>query len=410
MLSPLCAGVCHAEESTKKLFSKNQLTDKFYSEGATIGDFNKDGKPDVAIGGFWYEGPEMKVRHQYAAEEAMTKEYDPNKYSENFLMYTRDVNSDGWQDIIVCGFPGKETLWYENPQGKAENWVRHVALKVTDNESPQVVDLFKDGKPALICMSGGTLGYAVPDASDFKKEWIWHPTSPKIATYQRFTHGIGFGDVNGDGRNDLLDKDGWYEQPEKLDGDPIWKKHAFKFAPNAAQMYVYDVNGDGKNDVITSIDCHGYGLVWYEQKKSEAGEIAFEKHVILGETPSDSAYNINFSQMHGIAMADMFGDGLLSIVTGKRYWAHGPKGDKEPAAPAVLYVFRLVRGTNGAVDWVPYKVDDNSGVGTQVTVGNIFGGKHPDILVGNKKGGFVFTSQIEKMSKVEVEALSTKKK
>ena len=43
-----------------------------------------------------------------------------------------------------------------------------------------------------------------------------------------------------------------------------------------AQMYAYDVNGDGLNDVITSFAAHGYGLVWYEQFRTN-GEISFKQ-------------------------------------------------------------------------------------------------------------------------------------
>jgi hypothetical protein len=398
---------CTAQDAPK-LFTKTQISTEFYAEGAAIGDFNKDGKMDVIVGPYWYEGPDFTKRHQFAAEEFMTKPSDPQHYSKNFLVFTRDLNGDGWTDIIICGFPGEDTAWYENPQGKDEAWKRHVMLKHTDNESPTFGDLLGNGKPALICMSGGQMGYATPDASDPNKEWTWHPTSPKIPSYQRFTHGIGFGDVNGDGKMDLLDKDGWYEQPASLDGDPHWKKHPANFGSGGAQMYVYDVNGDGLPDVITSIEAHGYGLAWFEQKKDDKGEPTFVKHLIVGDKPQDNPYGVKLSQMHAIALADMFGDGLMDIVTGKRYWAHGPSGDKDPGAPAVLYVFRLVRGPGGQVDFVPYLIDDNSGVGTQVTVGNIAGGKHPDILVGNKKGGFVFINQLDKLGKEALEKAAPK--
>lgn len=57
----------------------------------------------------------------------------------------------------------------------------------------------------------------------------------------------------GDGRKDLLEKTGWWEQPESLASDPVWADHKFEFTPiGGAQMYAYDLNGDGLNDVITS--------------------------------------------------------------------------------------------------------------------------------------------------------------
>jgi hypothetical protein len=404
------------DQATPKLFQKIELTREFHAEGATYGDFNKDGKVDVAYGAWWWEGPNFTKKHQFAAEEFMTKKYDGAAgYSKNFFGFTHDFNHDGWPDILIVGFPGEETVWYENPQGKDEPWKRHVALKVTDNESPVFGDLLGNGHPVLVCMSGGYMGYAQPDEKNPDAMWKWHATSKKIPRYQRFTHGLGFGDVNGDGKPDLLDKEGWYEQPASLEGDPVWKKHPYQFsAKGGSQMYVYDVNGDGKNDVIASIEAHGYGLAWYEQKRDEKGEITFEKHLIMGDKPEENAYGVRFSELHAVAMADMDGDGLMGIVTGKRFWAHGPHGDAaaEPNAPAVLYFFKLVRSKNAdgstKVDWIPYLIDNDSGVGTQVTVGNISGGPLPDVLVGNKKGGFVFINQIDKLGKDALEKAAPK--
>ena len=95
----------------------------------------------------------------------------------------------------------------------------------------------------------------------------------------------------------------------------------------------------------------------------------------------------------------MDGDGLKDIVTGKRFWAHGSTGDVEPNAPAVLYWFKLVRSADGQADFIPRLIDDNSGVGTQVTAGFISNKKYPDVVVGNKKGVFMFKHEVAKRSK-----------
>ncbi len=167
-------------------------------------------------------------------------------------------------------------------------------------------------------------------------------------------------------------------------------------------MFVYDVDGDGLADVITSWHCHEYGLVWYQQQRSGApgtpgrGEITWKQHVILPPKPDLKSDALRISQMHGIDLADIKGDGLKDIVTGKRYWAHGPTGDKEPDAPAVLYWFELRRDKQAGVQFIPHKIDDNSGVGTQVIAKDLNGDGVPDIIVGNKKGVFLFLSQPRK--------------
>jgi hypothetical protein len=376
------------EEYVVRTWKKIQVTDKFYAEGANVGDFNKDGKMDVVAGPYWIEGPDFTTKHLFMEEKA----YDPNGYSKNFFAYSYDVNKDGWTDIIIYGFPGEDVSWYENPQGKDGLWTRHKVIEHLDNESPQFVDVNGDGVPDVVGSTEGRLGYWTIS------DWKFHPISPNLK-YHKFTHGLGIGDVNGDGRMDILEANGWWEQPKSLEGDPEWTLHKEKFGRGGSQMYAYDVNGDGLPDVICALEAHGYGISWFEQLK----EGGFKEHVIVGRKDEDNKYGVHFSQPHAVDLVDMDGDGLKDIVTGKRYWAHGPKGDQEPGAPAVLYWFKLVRGHDGSVDWIPFKIDDDSGVGTQVIAADVNGDKYPDVVVGNKKGIFIHIGDVKKVSKEEYE-------
>lgn len=392
-------------------FKRVQLTDQFWAEGADIGDFNHDGVMDVVSGPFWYQGPDFKQRHEIWPATASfkhkksdgTEETIPgfegalgekNAYSQCFLTFAYDFNGDGWPDVLVYGFPGTPVYWYENPKGAPGPWPRHEIFDVLDNESPGFADITGDGKPEILCCSRGYLGYATADWKNPAAPWTFHPITPK-GGYQKFTHGLGYGDINGDGRIDILEKDGWWEQPASLANDPVWIKHPFHFADGAAQMLVYDVNGDGLNDVITCLNPHGYGLAWYEQVR-ENGGITFRQHLILNKDATKNKDGVEFSQPHSLALFDINGDGLKDIVTGKRFWAHGKNGpDPDSNGPAVLYWFQLVRLGNGQVDYIPHLVDDNSGVGTQVTVGYVSNKRFPDIVVGNKKGVFVFENQMK---------------
>jgi hypothetical protein len=382
LLLALSSSLALAEDASPIQWKKIVLSQEFYGEGANFGDFNHDGKMDVVSGPFWYEGPDFNAekRHEYMPPG---KALDPHGYSKNFFAFVHDFNGDGWDDILIVGFPGEQAIWYENPKGKDTHWTPHVAVEHVDNESPQLGDFFKNGNPVLVCMSGGKIGYGQPDPANPDKPWTFHPVSAQHKDYQRFTHGIGFGDVNGDGKNDLLVHNGWYEQPASLEGDPEWKFHAADFGPGGAQMYVFDVNGDGRNDVITSLQAHGFGLAWFEQKPDGT----FEKHLIMGSKKEENPQGVKFSQPHALDMIDVNGDGLPDIITGKRFWAHTT--DVEANEPAVLYWFELKRD-NGQAHYVAHEIDNNSGVGTEVVAKKIDGGKIPSIVVGNKKGTFVF--------------------
>lgn len=397
------AGAATAVISTKPApltgkWQKQQLSRYFWAEGACAADVNGDGKTDVLSGPYWFEGPDFKAtRTIYADAQSFEAGGEKiagfegelsgkNGYSENFLSYSADFNADGRPDYLVIGFPGKETFWYENP-GKTEGpWPRHTAIAVTDNESPMLADINGDKRPDLLCMSNGTIGYATSDPANPTAVWKWNAiTKEDKKAYQRYTHGIGHGDINGDDRTDILEAKGWWEQPADWDGTSPWKRHDAPFATKGgAQMFGYDVNADGRNDVITSLDAHGFGLAWFEQK----ADGSWVRHLLTDMPEEKGSTGVAFSQPHGIDLADINGDGTMDIVTGKRFWAHGPKGDPEPNEPAVLYAFLLTR-KDGTATYTAEIIDDNSGIGCQVMAADVNGDKKPDIVVGNKKGCFV---------------------
>ena len=366
-------------------FQKLRLSDQFYTEGAYFGDFNRDGKMDIVAGPFWFEGPDFQKRHEYRPVKA----FDPKGYSDNFLTFTSDFNGDGWTDVLCVPFPGAEGYWHENPQGKDGPWPRHLAYANIGNESPVWGDVTGDGRPELIFCNDGYLGYAGPNSAKPEEPWVFHAISTKDKRYQRFTHGVGIGDINGDRRVDILEAAGWWEQPAEVKPDQPWIFHPFRFATDGAQMLVNDVDGDGLADVITAWHCHLYGLVWWQQVKGANGQPDWKQHVILSPTPDVSTTDFRVSQMHALELVDMNGDGLKDILTGKRFWAHGPTGDKEPDAPAVVFWLELRRDGNGGASFIPHLIDDDSGVGTQVTATDLDGDGRPDVIVGNKKGIFV---------------------
>jgi len=379
--------------TTQIHWHRTQLETEFLAEGATAGDIDGDGFMDVVSGPYWYAGPDFEQRYTLYPPAP----FDPHGYSDNFFSYVEDINGNGLLDVLVIGFPGAAAFWYENPGAEQARqpetlWRKHLALDIVDNESPTFVDLTGDGVREIVCSRQGYFGFAQPDRADPTRPWTFVPISDQSAG-GRFTHGLGVGDIDGDGRLDILEKSGWWQQPASLEGDPLWLKHPFPFSgPGGAQMLVTDVDGDGLPDVITSLEAHGYGIVWYRQRR-QGDRIDFDPYTIVGRTPQESPYGVVFSQPHAMTLADINGDGLPDLVTGKRWWAHGPKGDPEPNAPAVLYWFELQRRPE-AVDgppaaFVPHLIDDASGVGTDLQTHDLTGNGQPDIVISNKLGTFV---------------------
>jgi putative membrane-bound dehydrogenase-like protein len=409
-----------AAETALHTFQKQHLEKYYWSEGAALGDLNRDGKPDAVSGPYWWEGPDFTKRHEIypATKTTKTKNLEgkdvefpgyeghfggKNAYStDNFFAFIHDLNGDGWNDVLTYGLPNTPAYLYLNPKGKAQHWERFTVLDQVDNESPTFTDLTGDGKPEIVCCYQGNFGYASPDWRNPTAKWTFTPITTG-GNWQRFTHGLGVGDVNGDGQLDLIFKDGWFEQPASLAGHPIWKYHKVQFAPAAAQMFAYDVNGDGRADIITALAAHGYGLAWHEQlaEKDAGGSPRWRSHVFMHKEPRENRYGVRFPELHAVELFDVDGDGLKDILTGNCYWAHGPAQAPDPDEVGVLYWFKLVRRADRSVDWVPHLIDSASGVGRQIGLGDVNGDGKTDFIIGNKRGTFVFTHTARKVSAEE---------
>ncbi len=383
----LCAfSVVNLFAETQITWKRQQLQGDFYSEGAAIGDINGDGKPDVVAGPFWWEGPAFEKKHAYYEP----KIFSINGYSDNFFAYVHDFSADQKNDILILGFPGKEARLYLNPGTHDDKpWPMHIVADVVDNESPVFTDITGDGKPEIVCSTGGKFGWFAPNWEKPTEKWPFTAVSDDMKV-AKFTHGLGVGDVNGDGKMDLLEARRWWENKP---GSDKWEQHNFAAGVGGgAQMFAYDFDGNGLNDVFTSLAAHRYGVAVFLQNKPAPDKPTWNRVMLASEQPQDNDYGIVFSQPHAAFLADIDGDGVKDIVTGKRYWAHNGH-DPDERGHRVIYWYQTKRDGKGGVDFVPHLVDAESGVGVDVQVGDVNGDKLPDIVVANKAGVYVLTQQ-----------------
>ncbi|MBW7988481.1 MAG: VCBS repeat-containing protein [Planctomycetes bacterium] len=356
-------------------FRKIVVDTTFRGEGVAVGDVNHDGKIDVLAGEVWYEAPKWEMH-----EVRPVGQYDGTKgYSQTFANFAQDVNGDGWVDSIIIGMPSEPCWWYENPKNKPGHWKKRMVVDSACNETPLFLDLLGNGQPVLVFAvrpKGQMAWFGVPN--NLEGLWDMHiiAAGPDAPGTKKYSHGMGVGDVNGDGRNDVLIKEGWWEAPHERT-KTNWEFHPANLGPDCADILVYDVDGDGDGDVITS-SAHNYGIWWFEQRGGADGP-QFEQHLISKE----------FSQPHAIRLIDMNGDGIKDLVTGKRHLAHMGR-DPGGKDPAMMYWFELGYPRKGKVEFKMHVIDDSSGVGTQFEVVDINGDNKPDIVTSNKSGVHVF--------------------
>ncbi|MFT5883454.1 MAG: hypothetical protein ACI9FG_001969 [Crocinitomicaceae bacterium] len=389
LVAALMAAINSDSNSDSTNHGKIVLTPGVYTEGASFGDVDGDGKIDLVAGPLWWQGPDFQKKNRYRAGEAVS----PKGYAHNsFQSWVMDMNGDGRADIFQVAHDGKFHLdLYLQPEDPSEDWPRHRVAAKIGNESPEMGDITGDGKPEFIAMQQGRFGFFTPDWKNAEKPWVFHPISAK-RTGSPYYHGLGFGDLNGDGKIDILEKEGWYEAP----ADPLkpgdWKFHAYSLSSKkgGAQMLVYDIDGDGDQDIVTSLSAHSWGLAWFENEKRD-GQIHFKKHVLIPEDKSPGVGGVSFTQSHALVTGDFNGDGLTDFATGKRYWAHNGR-DPDAKGAAVLYWYELVRDDKGT-RFIPHLLDSDSGAGTQLVSADVNGDGKSDLGVGNKKGVFLFMSR-----------------
>jgi hypothetical protein len=386
-----------AAEQLSPNFRMQVLDGYAYAWDTAVADINRDGVNDVVAGPFYYLGPNYTERREIYIGNTFAP---GNQFIDNMITFADDYNGDGWPDVMATEL--RQLVLYLNPKGELRRWTRYVVAPGVSSEIAISSDLDKDGYPELVFVQEGRVAFAKPKRGNPTSPWpVFFVSDAGLGGI----HGLGVGDLNGDGRADILNNRGWWEQPAGGATSAAWRFHATAFndptrAPSSGggEMSVADVNGDGLADVVTSLNAHGFGLGWFQQKRSATGEIAFDYRPIMGDNTDVNPGGLAISELHAGALAvDMNRDGVIDIITGKRRWAHLDSDlDPDTNGPSYLVWYRGAKDAKapGGVRFTPEVIHNRSGVGSDFTISDVNKDGTPDVVTSGAHGTFVFLNRL----------------
>ena len=177
-----------------------------HGEGLLIADVNGDGRPDVVIGGRWYENPGDILNGTWTEHRFMPDEYfDTHWTNGDVTVSAGDLTGNGRTDILLTPAEGKGLVaWYEAPADPTDGeWTEHVLEAAYDHaHASRIADMDGDGHLDIVVakmhQASAPQEVAVYLNGGGGSSW----TKQVVATTG--SHNIVLVDIGGTGRMDIF--------------------------------------------------------------------------------------------------------------------------------------------------------------------------------------------------------------
>ena len=266
-----------------------------------LADMNGDGQPDIVAANKGGTAFSYFSRRGAATDPSAWQETVVGNRQKPIFVLPVDLDRDGDMDLLAGSRGERVILLYEN-LAMGQRWTEHVIHQgepVSEGFIMELADLNGDGRPDMVthgAQNGEILWFEQPA----NPRHTWSPRAIGSISPDKAS-GIGFADINGDGRPDVIaggysasprleepkdptpqDRSGriaWFEQPANAYGP--WVRHdVSRRRRGMFDVFVpADLNNDGLVDFVTTRGNSGKldGVIWLEQVRTTTPERVFAR-------------------------------------------------------------------------------------------------------------------------------------